>query len=260
MSEADDQDTAAAWDDFAPEYYAMQQADPLPLAQRMGDWLQEEKILPAGRVLDLGSGAGRFAPMLVRGAGHLTLMDISSHMLGYARKELARAGQTAEMIAAPWSVFAHQLAVYDVIFSHMATFLSPADLPTIGTLLAPGGTFVYSRVTGRTDSIFDQVLAAFPLLRQHYVDESRTPMSLWQEKSRQARWAQRQTHFTFHYTEPIDRDYLAEEIPPLLATTDQAAFGLLLTRLFGSQETITTTKSLAVTVLALTAPAGHPQS
>ncbi|WP_051999840.1 class I SAM-dependent methyltransferase [Schleiferilactobacillus shenzhenensis] len=260
MTRTDDQETAAAWDDFAPEYYAMQQADPLPLAQRMGDWLQAEKILPAGRVLDLGSGAGRFAPMLARGAMHLTLMDISSQMLAYAQKELARAGQTAETISAPWSTFAHQSGVYDVIFSHMATFLTPADLSIIGALLAPGGIFVYSRVTGRTDSIFDQVLAAFPPLRQHYVDESRTPISLWQEKSRQAQWTQRQTLLTFHYTEPIDRDYLAEEIPPLLAASDQAAFGQLLKRLFGGQETITTTKSLAVTVLALTAPAGHRRS
>ncbi|MCI1688030.1 class I SAM-dependent methyltransferase [Schleiferilactobacillus harbinensis] len=239
----------------------MQQADRLPLVPDMAHWLLTEKILPAGRVLDLGSGSGRFSPMLARHAQTLTLMDISAQMLQYAQQALQAAGQHAQtVIRAPWTEFARRDQQYEVIFAHMAPFLTPADMPRLARLLAPAGTFVLSRVSGRTDLIFDQFIRAFPELKAHYVSETEQPLTQWQQKSRQAGWAQRQTSFNYQYTEEIDRDYLTEELPPLLNAAHQQAFQALIDRLFGATATQVTQKTLTVGVTAFTPPAADRRS
>jgi len=52
--------------------------------------------LPAGRVLDVGSGPGRFALWLARQGGRVTLLDISSAMLDAARQRFADHGLAAD--------------------------------------------------------------------------------------------------------------------------------------------------------------------
>ena len=52
--------------------------------------------LPAGRVLDAGSGPGRFALWLARQGARVTLLDISSVMLDAAREQFAAHGLAAD--------------------------------------------------------------------------------------------------------------------------------------------------------------------
>lgn len=255
---SEDRDTAARWDDFAAEYYAMQQADSLPLASTVEQWLSAQKILPAAQVLDLGSGAGRFSPMLAQHAQQLTITDISGEMLDFAQLELHRQGLTATTVQLPWDEFYRQPRhQYDVIFAHMAPFLQVDDFPRLAALLTPTGVFVLSRIVGRTDVIFDQFLAAFPTLRVDYVVESPDILQQWQTKGRQDGWSQRHTQLTFDYSEEIDRDFLHDELAPLLTVSQQNDLLVMLDRIFQRRATIMTHKTLTLGIVAFTLTGGH---
>jgi S-adenosylmethionine-dependent methyltransferase len=58
----------------------------------------EELLPPAGRVLDLGGGPGKWTIWLARRGHRVVLADLSPRLLAIARRELAEAGVEAEAV------------------------------------------------------------------------------------------------------------------------------------------------------------------
>ncbi|MGL4481560.1 MAG: SAM-dependent methyltransferase, partial [Lactococcus garvieae] len=56
----EEQELVYFWDDFAEEYEEIQQESPFPIAQELGKFLVQEKILPCQTLLDIAGGSGRY--------------------------------------------------------------------------------------------------------------------------------------------------------------------------------------------------------
>ncbi|MGD1419402.1 methyltransferase domain-containing protein, partial [Enterococcus faecium] len=74
------------WDDFAEEYYEIQQESQTTIAEDVREYLKSEKVLPAEIVADVAGGSGRFIS-LAKEVNHYDLIDFSSGMLANAKKE-----------------------------------------------------------------------------------------------------------------------------------------------------------------------------
>ena len=71
------------WDDFAEEYYEIQQESQTTIAEDVRKYLKSEKVLPAEIVADVAGGSGRFLS-LAKEVNHYVLIDFSSGMLANA--------------------------------------------------------------------------------------------------------------------------------------------------------------------------------
>ncbi len=74
------------WDDFAEEYYEIQQESQTTIAEDVREYLKSEKVLPAEIVADVAGGSGRFLS-LAKEVNHYDLIDFSSGMLANAKKK-----------------------------------------------------------------------------------------------------------------------------------------------------------------------------
>lgn len=82
-----DNEVAAFWDDFAAEYYQIQQESQVPIVTDVVAFLQSRQLLPVDKVADLGGGSGRYLPLLAQNSQAYTIIDISAQMLHYAKQE-----------------------------------------------------------------------------------------------------------------------------------------------------------------------------
>jgi SAM-dependent methyltransferase len=83
----EEQELVYFWDDFAEEYEEIQQESPFPIAQELGKFLVQEKILPCQTLLDIAGGSGRYLAVFQEQVKKYTLADISPKMLELARKK-----------------------------------------------------------------------------------------------------------------------------------------------------------------------------
>ena len=58
----EEQELVYFWDGFAEEYEEIQQESPFPIAQELGKFLVQEKILPCQTLLDIAGEAGVTCP------------------------------------------------------------------------------------------------------------------------------------------------------------------------------------------------------
>ena len=65
-----DNEVAAFWDDFAAEYYQIQQESQVSIVTDVVAFLQDRRLLPVETVADLGGGSGRYLPPLVQTVRH----------------------------------------------------------------------------------------------------------------------------------------------------------------------------------------------
>jgi ubiquinone/menaquinone biosynthesis C-methylase UbiE len=121
---------------------------------RIADRLQ---LLSTDRVLEIGCGPGFFSPTIARrlSAGHLTLLDAQTPMLGMAAQRLEKHGLTnfATVSSQAESLpFANE--VFDVVF--MITVLGEvpdraAAIKEAARVLCPGGRFSSTEQAGDPD-------------------------------------------------------------------------------------------------------------
>ncbi|NTM11091.1 class I SAM-dependent methyltransferase [Enterococcus faecium] len=74
------------WDEFAEEYYEIQQESQVTIAEDVKNYLKTEKVLPAETAADVAGGSGRFLS-LAKEINRYDLIDFSSGMLENAKKE-----------------------------------------------------------------------------------------------------------------------------------------------------------------------------
>lgn len=83
----EEQELVYFWDGFAEEYEEIQQESPFPIAQELGKFLVQEKILPCQTLLDIAGGSGRYLSVFQDQVKKYTLADISPKMLELAREK-----------------------------------------------------------------------------------------------------------------------------------------------------------------------------
>ena len=74
------------WDEFAEEYYEIQQESQVTIAEDVKNYLKTEKVLPAETAADVAGGSGR-SLSLAKEINRYDLIDFSSGMLENAKKE-----------------------------------------------------------------------------------------------------------------------------------------------------------------------------
>lgn len=107
-----------AWDEFAEEYYAVQEESQVPIVADIVDFLYKESVLPAESLADVAGGSGRYLPLLAEQVAKYELIDFSASMLRYAQQKAKRSG--AENVVFKKQTFAKFLdskEQYEVIFS-----------------------------------------------------------------------------------------------------------------------------------------------
>jgi SAM-dependent methyltransferase len=130
--------------------------------------LQAAKIQPGGRVLEVGSGAGRFTiPLLQRMQGTLTAFDLSETLLDQLRRNLESASPTIQGRCELKAGNIHRLdeifeaqqfdAVIGFFFLHHLNDLTDA-IRQLRRVLRPGGQMVFIEPNRRNPLFFLQVL------------------------------------------------------------------------------------------------------
>jgi protein-L-isoaspartate O-methyltransferase len=116
------------WNQFADQYYAQIQAQHIPVAADMRAWLEGLDVLPAGRVLDIAGGCGRFTIELARRASFADIVDWSSAMLHNAARNAEDHGMNnIGFIHGDWTKI--PLKPADLVFVSELASLRPEDLP-----------------------------------------------------------------------------------------------------------------------------------
>lgn len=107
-----------AWDEFAEEYYAVQEESQVPIVEDIVDFLYKESVLPAESLVDVAGGAGRYLPLLAEQVAKYELVDFSAAMLKYAQQKAKRSGVANVVFKKQtFATFLDSKEQYDVIFS-----------------------------------------------------------------------------------------------------------------------------------------------
>jgi 2-polyprenyl-3-methyl-5-hydroxy-6-metoxy-1,4-benzoquinol methylase len=245
----DEQQSAADWDAFAPEYVAAQQASQLPFVAAIQQVLQEKQLLQNRTVADIGGGAGRFAVPFAQVAQQVTIYDFSAVMLQYAQ-QFAKQQQVANVItqqATLSSLLAANRSVAEVAFAHMLPGLAPTQLPAFSRLAKQ--TVALSRITKQTDDFFAPLAQRFdqPALFETLPDL--TLMAAYQQQLRRNQVQFQQRQWDFPVTETWTQAELQAAVLPLLNFQQQQALLPELTAHFQQQQQLQVTQTYQVTLL-----------
>lgn len=85
-------DSEAIWDAMAENYNSSQNSQGMQDSCRVAEFMHQKKRLMNDEVLDVGGGAGLYAIPLAKYAKMVTITDISSNMLTYAKENADAAG------------------------------------------------------------------------------------------------------------------------------------------------------------------------
>ncbi|KRM23766.1 class I SAM-dependent methyltransferase [Latilactobacillus graminis] len=242
-----DKEVAAFWDDFAAEYYQIQQESQVPVVTDVVAFLQVHQILPTKNVADLGGGSGRYLPSLAQNSQAYTIIDISAQMLHYAKQEAKRYVPDQRITYQQQSVttFAEQTAprTYDLIW--MA--LNPAIQANQALLTITEKSrqwCAFLRLTKNEDDLFTPLERYFGIEQQ---DPNTAPEIIASVGNllKNAGYQVGQQVFQYQTGETFDRPFLEayyEELP----TAQLAAY---LDQVFATQKTRTSTTTLEYTLL-----------
>ncbi|MBO0432146.1 class I SAM-dependent methyltransferase [Enterococcus sp. DIV0660C] len=107
-----------AWDEFAEEYYIIQEESQTPIVTDLVDYLSKESVLPAASLADVAGGAGRYLPALAEQVGKYELSDFSAAMLKYAQQKAKRSKVSNVVFKKQtFDAFLNSAKQYEVIFS-----------------------------------------------------------------------------------------------------------------------------------------------
>ncbi|MFC6315774.1 class I SAM-dependent methyltransferase [Lapidilactobacillus achengensis] len=151
-----------AWDEFAPDYYAAEQASQIAYVPAVLTYLRQQHLLPPAEtaLLDLGGGTGRFALPLVQQGQAVTVADFSTAMLTIlARRwqhlQTKQANQRWGQLTwrqTSWQELVRQQARYPVVFASMLPEVTPAALRQLASLATQ--RLLIFRLTAVTDDLF----------------------------------------------------------------------------------------------------------
>lgn len=113
----EEQDLVYFWDGFAEEYEEIQQESPFPIAQELGKFLVQEKILPCPTLLDIAGGSGRYLSVFQDHVKRYTLADISPKMLELAREK--RKSEYVDFLRISQEALIQTNKKFQVVFSAM---------------------------------------------------------------------------------------------------------------------------------------------
>lgn len=105
------------WDEFAPDYYAVQQESQARIAEDVKAYLKSERILPVETLADVAGGAGRFLTLSTE-TDCYELIDFSENMLEFAKYEAKKAKRTnVSFFKQSFAGFLQAKKRYELVFS-----------------------------------------------------------------------------------------------------------------------------------------------
>jgi cyclopropane-fatty-acyl-phospholipid synthase len=131
--------------------------------------LQQARVQPGSRVLEIGCGWGALAEAAARSGAQLTGVTLSTEQLAFARQRLADAGLTADLRLQDYRDIAD--GPYDAICSvEMIEAVGrewwPTYFRTLKRLLAPGGRACLQSIVIR-DELFERYLQGTDFIQQY---------------------------------------------------------------------------------------------
>lgn len=228
----DDQQIAAFWNDFAPDYVAAQNESRLGITTDLTAYLRQQQILPQTRVLDVGGGAGRFALPFAQVAQQVTINDISQRMLAYAQQKITAAKLTnVTTNLGPWQQL-HLTSRPDVVFASMLP-LAPTDLAAFSQLATKYA--VLNRAVSHQDSITTELHALFDLPPENDPTNDGAIFRAYQQTVQQLGFQPWQKQFTYRLTETVTPALLRAEWLEQLTWRQQIQFNQWLKQKFAHQ-------------------------
>lgn len=152
----------AAWDDFAEEYYATEQASQLPYVTDVLSYLQQAQLLPQ-QLLDLGSGAGRFTLPFAQAGVRVTAVDFSKEMLAILRKRAIQQNLTHLIITkkASWQQLVQESQNIPALWISMLPDITAQQMLQISRLVTE--KLLLFRLTQVNDPLLTPLLAKVAL-------------------------------------------------------------------------------------------------
>lgn len=117
-----------------------------------------EEITPKDRVLDMGSGTGRFTIPLVERAASVTALDLSPEMLAVAKRKAEDKGLTIQFREGDMTALPFPDNSFDVVTCMLAMMHVPVEerlnvFKEVTRVLVPGGRFLF----GVKNKIFENI-------------------------------------------------------------------------------------------------------
>jgi ubiquinone/menaquinone biosynthesis C-methylase UbiE len=128
--------------------------------------IEEARLAPGQRVLDLGCGTGTLAVMMARAEPRASVvgLDVDARILGFARAKARRAGVTVawtlgSAVAPPFPAASFDRVTSSLVLHHLTTPEKQAALAAVHRLLRPGGS-LHVADFGRPHTAYTRVAAA----------------------------------------------------------------------------------------------------
>lgn len=139
-------ESAKAWDGpSGASWVAHADMHDAAVARYLPAFFDAAAIGPGHRVLDVGCGNGQTSIEAARRGGVVTGADLSSAMLGLARRRAADAGVAVEFVQADVQIAELPSGAFDRVISRNGTMFfgdPPAAFANLARILAPGGRLV----------------------------------------------------------------------------------------------------------------------
>lgn len=245
--EIENQEIQDFWDDFAPDYVAIQQESQLPLTKTVTDFLKSQGILPTATLLDLGSGAGRFIPSFAPLTQQLLEVDISRVMLAYGR-QLAEVNnyQQVRFIQKPWSQIKTRANQATVVFASMFDALTTTeDIAALDRLAT--NWVILGHFTERQSKL-DQSIATGIALRPESTNYNGNAQRIWQQALSDLAFEFSTKTFYFEVPEAVSKAELRADLQTRIQPSQQQKLFESIDELYGSktvlQDTLTYTYEL----------------
>ncbi|MFD1465800.1 class I SAM-dependent methyltransferase [Lapidilactobacillus mulanensis] len=210
-------DLQAAWDEFAPEYYQAERASQLSYVADVIKFLQRKNLLPQ-QLVDLGSGAGRFAIPFAQAGVQVQAVDFSQAMLDLLTDRLKQLALTQRVTSqrASWQDLIETQIKFPAVWLSMLPDVDAEQMLQLSNLATE--QFMIFRLVEVRDDNFTPLLAELNLPPERPEIQPRL-MANYQEKL--------QSHFSrvltqrFHYQqqEQMSRVELEDYLESVLQLT-----------------------------------------
>lgn len=145
------------WDLRAENFNSSQRRDDSKIPGLVTDLLLKKGLLTGKDILDAGGGTGRYAVPFAKYAKTVTIADVSSNMLGYAKKNAGNAGlNNIQYIKLDWDAADCNILGWNRYFDFVFSSMCPATRCKEGIdkmIAASKGWCALNHVTESEDSL-----------------------------------------------------------------------------------------------------------
>lgn len=229
------QQIAAFWNEFAPDYVAAQNESSLAITTDLTAYLCQQQILPHAQVLDVGGGAGRFALPFAHVAQQVIINDISQRMLVYAQQKIKAAKLTNVTVnLGAWQQLALKPRV-QVVFASMLP-LEPTAVAAFSRLATKYA--VLNRAVVHRDSLTAEIQKLLTITPEYDPTDDAAIFTAYQQVVRQLGFQPWQKQFTYQLTEAVTPEMLRAEWLDQLNWRQQLRFNQWLQQKFAGRTQI----------------------